>query len=139
MTLIRILLLVSALLSQAVAAQDRETLLLVGHANVPRLDLATVQRLYTGRAVEAGGIALVVVNQFPASHQRRRFMAEVMQQADDKYIGYWTVRMHIGKGAPPRELTSADEVIDFVLGTPGGVGYISTADLRPGLNVVLRP
>lgn len=139
MTLVRIFLLTAALLSQPTAAQHRDTLLLVGHANVPRLDVSTVQRLYTGRAVEVAGIAVIVVNQFPASHQRRRFMAAVMQLPDDKYIAYWTVRKHIGEGTPPRELTSADEVIDFVLSTPGGVGYISGADVRPGLNIVLRP
>ena len=34
--------------------------------------------------------------------------------------------------------TSA-EVIDYVQNTPGAVGYIDAADLKPGLKVVLRP
>jgi hypothetical protein len=54
-------------------------------------------------------------------------------------VAYWTVRKHIGKGTPPRELKTAAEVMDFVQATPGALGYVSAAELRPGLNVVLRP
>jgi len=120
-------------------AQDRDAVVLIGNANVPRIDLATAQRLYTGRAVEVGGVAVQVVNAAPGTRQRERFMAGVMATEDDKYVAYWTVRKHIGKGTPPREFKTAAEVIDFVQGTPGGVGYVSTGDLRPGLNIVLRP
>jgi ABC-type phosphate transport system substrate-binding protein len=82
---------------------------------------------------------VVVVNAAPGSRLRERFMASVMDQDDDRYVAYWTVRKHVGKGTPPRELKSAAEVIDFVQATPGGLGYVSFGDLRPGLNVVLRP
>lgn len=120
-------------------AQDREAPVLIGHAALPRIDLVTAQRLYTGRAVEVGGINVVVVNAAPGSKLRERFMAGVMNQEDDRYVAYWTVRKHIGKGTPPRELKSAAEVIDFVQTTPGGIGYVAVGDLRPGLNVLLRP
>jgi ABC-type phosphate transport system substrate-binding protein len=120
-------------------AQDRDALVLIGHPSVPRFDTATAQRLYTGRAVEVGGVAVSVVNAPVNSRLRERFMATVMNQDDDRYVAYWTVRKHVGKGTPPRELPSAAAVIDYVQATPGGVGYVSAADLRPGLNIVLRP
>ena len=119
--------------------QDKDAPVLVGHATVPRLDATTVQRLYTGRAVEVGGVPVVVVN-LPSGHPLRdRFMAAVMNQDDDKYIAYWTVRKYVGKGTPPRELKSTAEVIGFVQATPGAVGYVAASDLKPGLNVVVRP
>jgi ABC-type phosphate transport system substrate-binding protein len=120
-------------------ADERDALVLVGHPTVPHIDLATAQRLYTGRSVEVGGVTIVVVNAAPGSKLRERFMATVMNQEDDKYVAYWTVRKHVGKGTPPRELKSAAEVIDFVQATPGGLGYVAAGDLRPGLNIVLRP
>jgi hypothetical protein len=66
-------------------------------------------------------------------------MAGVMQMEDDRYVAYWTVRKHVGKGTPPRELKTAAEVIEFVQATPGGLGYVLASELKPGLNVVLRP
>jgi hypothetical protein len=121
------------------ASADRDALVLIGHASLPRIDLATAQRLYSGRAVEVAGVAVVPVNAAPSSKARERFMAGVMSQEDDKYVAYWTVRKHIGKGTPPRELKTAAEVIDFVQNTPGALGYVVAGDLKPGMNVVLRP
>ena len=121
------------------SAQERDALVLIGNANVPRLDAPTVQRLYTGRTVEVGGTPVVVVNAAPGSRARERFLALVMQQDEEKYVGYWTVRKHIGKGTPPRELKSAADIIEFVQSTPGAVGYVLNADLKTGLNVVFKP
>jgi ABC-type phosphate transport system substrate-binding protein len=129
----------STMMALMVHAQDREALVLIGNTTVPRLAIAAAQRLYTGRAVELGGVAILVANASPGSKLRERFMAQVMAQDDDKYVAYWTVRKHIGKGTPPREFKTAAETIDFVQNTPGGVGYVSAADLKPGMNVVLRP
>jgi len=123
----------------AQGADNTDAVVLIGHSTVPRIDLATAQRLYLGRTVEIGGMPVTVVNLAPSNRLRERFMSTVMNQDDDKYIAYWTVRKHIGKGTPPRELRTAGEVIEYVQSTPGAVGYIAAADLRPAMNVVLRP
>jgi ABC-type phosphate transport system substrate-binding protein len=130
-----------ALLGAPVQAQpqDRDAVVLVAHPGVPRIDIATAQRLYTGRAVEVGNVPIVVINAAPGSRLRERFMATVMAQDDEKYVAYWTVRKHVGKGTPPRELKSAAEIVDFVQATPGAVGYVTASDIKPGSNVVLRP
>ncbi len=120
-------------------AQDNPTVVLIGHPSVPRLNAAAAQRLYTGRAVEAGGVPIVVVNAPSGTTLRERFLATVMEEDDARYTAYWTVRRHVGKGTPPREMSTAAEIIGFVQNTPGGVGYVFAGDLRPGLNIVFRP
>lgn len=114
-------------------------LVVIAHTGVPRLDAATLQRLYTGRAVEVAGAAATPVNAPPGSQARQRFLALVLQQDDDQYRAYWTVRRHVGKGAPPLEIPSPSDVIGFVQATPGAIGYLDAGELRPGLNVVWRP
>lgn len=126
-------------LAPAHAADDPQGFVVIAHTSVGRVDAATLQRLYTGRAIEAGGVPVTVVNAAPGSAARERFLTQVVKLDNDRYVAYWTVRRHVGKGVPPHDLRSAAEVIDFVLNTPGGLGYISTAELRPGLNVVFRP
>jgi ABC-type phosphate transport system substrate-binding protein len=119
------------------AAQD-VAVVMIGHASVPRLDAATAQRLYTGRAVEASGVGITPVNLAAGHPLRERFMAQVLAQDNDKYVAYWTVRKHIGKGTPPREFKTTAEVIEFVQSTPGAIGYVDAGELKPAMNVVLR-
>ena len=140
MKLVRAFLLcVSLLGSLPGQAQDRDALVVIGHPTLPKIDQLTVQRLYTGRSVEVAGVPVTVVNAGAGSKLRERFMADVMNQDDSRYVAYWTVRKHVGKGTPPRELKSAGEVIEFVQNTPGAMGYIAASDVRPGLNVVMKP
>lgn len=111
----------------------------IAHPSVPRIDAATVARLYTGRTIELGGQPVTVVNAVSGSALRQRFLAVYLQQDEDKYRAYWTVRRHVGKGVPPRDLATAAETIEWVQSTPGAIGYIDAADLRPGLHVIARP
>ncbi len=140
MKLVRTLIVLLPLLACAAGStQERDAPVLIGNASVPRIDLATAQRLYTGRAVEVGGSPVTVVNAAPGSKLRERFMSDVMKQEDNKYVAYWTVRKHVGKGTPPRELKSVEEIIEFVQSTPGAMGYIAASDVRPGMNIVMKP
>jgi ABC-type phosphate transport system substrate-binding protein len=123
-----------------VAAQAAETgLAVIAHPGVPKVDAATLQRLYTGRAIEVGGAAVTVVNLTSGNPVRERFLSQVLNLDNERYIAYWTVRRHVGKGVPPREMRSAAEVINYVQTTPGALGYVDSADLKPGLNVVFKP
>jgi hypothetical protein len=137
--LLRILTALLALAAVPSQGADSVAFVVIAHSNVARVDAPTLQRLYTGRAIEVGGLPVTVVNASVGMPLRERFLADVVGLDSDRYIAYWTVRRHVGKGVPPRDLKSAAEIIDFVQATPGGLGYIATGDLRPGLNVVFRP
>jgi ABC-type phosphate transport system substrate-binding protein len=122
----------------AVQANDAG-LVLIAHPGVPKVDATTLQRLYTGRAIEVAGTPVTVVNAAAGSPVRDRFLAAVLNMDNERYTAYWTVRRHVGKGVPPRDMRSAAEVIEFVQSTPGAIGYVPTADAKPGLNVVFKP
>lgn len=123
----------------AAQAADDVAFVVIAHAGVARVDAATLQRLYTGRAIEADGTPVTVVNLAPGVQPRERFLGQVVRLDNDRYVAYWTVRRHVGKGVPPREFRSAAELIDYVQNTPGAIGYVAGVDLKPGLNVVYRP
>ncbi|MBK9136464.1 MAG: hypothetical protein IPM15_19485 [Betaproteobacteria bacterium] len=111
----------------------------IGHPNVPRVDAATLQRLYTGRAIEVAGQPVTVVGIVAGHPLRERFLMQVVGLDDERYVAYWTVRRHVGRGAPPREFRTSADVAAHVLATPGALGYVAAADVTPGMNVVLRP
>lgn len=124
------------LLAQGTALADG--ILVIAHAGVPKTDLATLQRIYTGRVIEINGISVFPLNALPGHPNRNRFLRDFLHQDEEKYTGYWTVRRYIGKGTPPQEVASPAEMIATVQSTPGAVGYIHDSDWKPGLNVLFR-
>lgn len=113
-------------------------IVVIGNSNVPKMDALTVQKIYTGKFISVAGVSVSPVAMKSGSSVRTRFLHEFLDQDDEKYDAYWTVRRYIGKGTPPVEMTSALDVISYVQATPGGIGYIDALELKPGLNVVAR-
>jgi hypothetical protein len=113
-------------------------IVLIGNGNVPRMDGVTVQKIYTGKVISVSGINVTPVGIKPGATVRNNFLREFLNQDEEKYTAYWTVRRYIGKGAPPTEFDSDADLIRYVQSTPGAVGYIDEADLKPGMNVIAR-
>ena len=116
----------------------RAGVVVIGHASLSRLDEDTVQKVFTGKIIEIGGVSVVAVNAVSGSTVRARFLQSYLNKDEEKYTGYWTVRRYIGKGVPPKELADSAQVISFVQSTPGAIGYVEESDLKPGINVLLR-
>mgnify|MGYP000882986804 CR=1 FL=1 len=129
--------LAAAALGAVLPVRANETLVVIAHASV-RGDADALKRLYTGRAIELDGQPATPLHLATGSTVRRRFLAAVVQQTEEDYQAYWTVRRYVGKGAPPREFATAAELIEHVRTTPGAVGYIDPADLKPGLHVIWK-
>ncbi len=110
----------------------------IGHPALERLDVATVQRIFTGRVIEVAGVTVNPVNVSQGDPVRSRFLATFLNQDEEKYLAYWTVRRYIGKGVPPREFATASEVIRFVQSTPGAIGYVDESSVPAGANVLVR-
>ena len=115
-----------------------EEVLVIGHPALARTDKATLQRLYTGRAVSIGQQAVAPINLPPGHPVRDDFLQLCLEQNEEQYTGYWLVRRYVGKGAPPMELGGVDEVIRYVQTTPGAIGYVPVSKLPRGANVIFR-
>ncbi|NVZ08582.1 hypothetical protein HW932_04835 [Allochromatium humboldtianum] len=113
--------------------------IVIGHAELKTLDRVSLQRIYTGKMVELNGLRVTPVDLRAGSALRRRFLELYLDQDEDGYIGYWTVRRYVGKGTPPREFDDAEAVIQYVIQTRGAIGYVDETDLKSGLNVLSTP
>jgi ABC-type phosphate transport system substrate-binding protein len=120
------------------AQASEATVAVIGHPGLKGIDSEGLRRIYNGRTVELDGLALRPVNLPTGQELRERFLAMVMQQSDADYLAYWTVRRYVGKGTPPPELPHTAAVIAHVLRTPGAIGYVSPAELRVGINLLLQ-
>jgi hypothetical protein len=62
---------------------------------------------------------------------RRKFSEEVLGRSVSAVRSYWLQIIFGGRGVPPPEVKSDEEVIRFVLHEPGAIGYVSSrADVR---------
>jgi ABC-type phosphate transport system substrate-binding protein len=129
---------VAALTMLTLPARADDGVVVIAHAPLRGLDAEQIKRIYTGRVVELDGQTLHPVQLSGGHALRRRFHASVLQQSEDDYIAYWTVRRYIGKGAPPPELASGADVLAYVQRTPGAIGYLDVSELKPGAVVVYR-
>jgi ABC-type phosphate transport system substrate-binding protein len=127
-----------ALAIMAGEARAAGGVVVIGDARLARLDPSTVEKIYLGRVIEVDGVHITAVNANSGSTVRNRFLQTFVKRDDDSYTGYWNVRRYSGLGAPPRELSSSAEIINFVKSTPGAIGYIDEADVPPGVSVLLK-
>jgi hypothetical protein len=132
---ILLFLLIACLPAPALA---QEVLAFIAYGAIPKTELSSLQRLYTGRVVSIGEQAATPIN-YPVGHPlREKFLATIMGQSEEQYTGYWLVRRYVGKGAPPLVLPDVDAVVAYVLTTPGAVGYIPLSKVPPGGNVIFK-
>jgi hypothetical protein len=70
---------------------------------------------------------------------RRQFSEQVLGRSVSAVRSYWLQIIFSGRGVPPPELSSDDEVVRYVLREPGAMGYVSSrADLHGARAVVVR-
>ncbi|WP_265946001.1 hypothetical protein [Dechloromonas sp. A34] len=125
------------LLVESSGAAD-DAIVVIAFPGLPKADLPTVQRLYTGRIVSINQQSAIPVNLPPGHPVRKQFLETVLGQDEGHYTGYWLVRRYVGKGAPPLEVSDIDELIRVVQSTPGAVGYVPVSRLPRGANVIWR-
>jgi len=83
------------------------------------------------------GLPVVPVDQATNSETRMVFSKEVHGRDVNAVKSFWQRQIFSGKGVPPPEKASDDEVLAFVRANPGAVGYVSfNADIGSGVKVL---
>jgi hypothetical protein len=96
-----------------------------------RVSASDVREIFLGEKQIAGSVKLVPVDNAAAQDQ---FLSKIMKMEPAKYTASWTKKsFRDGVSAPPVKGSDA-ETIEFVKGTAGAVGYVSTSPA--GVNVV---
>lgn len=103
---------------------DSNDVIIITHKDVPEIDANDLKNVYLGKLYVVKNINLLPVNSQSGSLLKKEFLQKFINQDEDAYIGYWTVRRYIGKGVPPIEINSQQEIISFVENHAGAIGYI---------------
>lgn len=89
------------------------------------LDRKTVADIFLKRtAFWPNGDLIRPVDLTPDSKGRREFSARILGRSVPSVRNYWQQRIFTGRGVPPPELDSDDQVIEYVARNPDAIGYV---------------
>lgn len=141
--MLRELVLAAAILLPAPDGQPAETVrpfhVIVNAANpVSQLGRAELSAIFMKRTKSwPDGSEIMAVDQ-PARSALRESFSRSIHEKSGAFVGrYWQRLIFAGRGIPPPEMSSDEEVIAFVAKHRGAVGYVSRAvTLDRGVKVI---
>ncbi|MBZ9610145.1 phosphate ABC transporter substrate-binding protein [Rheinheimera maricola] len=95
-------------------------------------------RLYTGKlSAFPDGNSAVPVNLADSVALRADFDQKALGRSSSQIKAYWSKLVFTGKGTPPKEVASDNEVLTLVANNPNLIGYVSAAAVSDKVKVLL--
>lgn len=102
------------------------------------LDKNQVRDIFLGRIVSFPDSSIPVLIDLPESSSlREAFYMRVANMSAAQAKAHWAKLYFTGRGVPPQEVTSSDEVKKVVNATPDAIGYIDGKSLDNSVKVLL--
>jgi ABC-type phosphate transport system substrate-binding protein len=121
--------------SSAVAEREQYRVIVNPHNEIVAIDREFLRDAYLKKQTEwppgrpGGAIRPVSLSRKFAAHDQ--FARGVIQKTPAQLKTYWNQQIFSGKGIPPPEVDTTDDVIAYVLANPGAIGYLP-AHVPPG-------
>jgi hypothetical protein len=123
------------------AAPDRAPesgVAIIAHRDVTAasISIEDLRNLYGLVTTDVGDRRAVVYEFRLDSPVRQRFYLAIGRNPE-KMRGLWMRARLTGRATPPTPVSSEDDMLASVETTPGGIGYVSSSKVRPGVKVLL--
>lgn len=126
--------LLASVLSQSVSA---EIAVIVHPDNAAEISKSDVSKIFLGKAKKfPGGETAMPVTQ--EAGVKDEFNDKVLSKSSAQVKAFWSKLVFTGKGTPPKELASDDEVKNMVSKNPNLIGYIDVSAVDDSVKVVLK-
>jgi len=122
------LLVIASLVAPRARADSAGAYRLIVHpANPTReVDRSFVAQAFLKKVIHwPSGVPIQPIDLDQRSPVRRRWSDEVLDRSIEAVKSYWQQMIFSGRGLPPPEVTTDEQVIDFVLHRAGAIGYVS--------------
>jgi ABC-type phosphate transport system substrate-binding protein len=127
-------LLLSALPCVQVAA---EVVIVVHPENAATFNAKSVERIFLDKENKfSTGVETIPVNLQPGEKLRKEFDEKILGRSTSQISAYWSKLVFTGKGIPPKEVKSDQDVIALIKQNQSVIGYIDAASVTPDVRVV---
>ena len=134
-TLIRSLIMAIAVVLPSMAMA--EIAVIVHPSNGAALDKDAIQRIFLGktRAFPGGGEA-VPISFKEGSPEEEEFTKNVLAKTPKQLKAYWAKMVFTGKGTPPRQTDSLQEMLNLISANPNLIGFAPAGSVTGAVKVV---
>ena len=99
---------------------------IVHSSNGAALDQGSISKIYLGKSSKfPGGGKVVPIALKADSAATGEFNSKVLGRDAAQLKAYWSKLVFTGKGVPPKEMGSDQEVIDLIASNPNMIGFVS--------------
>jgi ABC-type phosphate transport system substrate-binding protein len=114
-----------------------EVVVVVHPSNTAALNAEEISKIYLGRSKSfPDGKAAIPLAQADGSGATTTFNEKVLNKTGSQIKAYWSKLVFTGKGTPPKELGTDQEVIELVSQNPSVIGYIDKSAVTSAVKVV---
>ena len=117
----------------------RDTLYIIANAKNPTHSLSKqdIQNIFLGKIQSfPNGEPAKPVNLSKGSASREAFMKEILKKNERSWRSHWARLLFTGKGKPPKEYKSTQDIIDLVEKKQQAIGYI-IGDIEKNTNITV--
>jgi len=111
--------------------------IIVHPTNTSVLDKNVIERIYMGKTNNfEDGKPAQPVNSSKGNSSRENFNKLVIGRTDAQVNAYWSKLLFTGKGTPPKEVGSDQDVIAAVSANESAIGYVDASAVTANVKVV---
>lgn len=114
-----------------------DVVVVVHPTNSVTMNSAEIAKLYLGRSKSfSNGSPAIPLAQTESAAATPIFNEKILNKTGSQMKAYWSKLVFTGKGTPPQELTTDEEVIALVSQNPSMIGYIEKKSVTTEVKVV---
>jgi len=131
-----ILLFITTLISLPASA---EVAVIVNASNDSTISIDDIKRIYLGKSrTFTNGSPVIAINLGKADQTRQSFESHVLKKSASQVKAYWSKLVFTGKGTPPKEVSSVEEMVKLVKENPAVIGYIDSKFVTSEVKVITK-
>jgi ABC-type phosphate transport system substrate-binding protein len=127
----------AALLALLLAVPAVADQIVIANASVPvdTVEATNLERVFLGKSTRVDGQRVgIVVLSGGATHAG--FLTSYLGKNPQQFLSHWRKLCFTGKGTMPSTCRTEEELVAYVTGTPGTIGYIDPATPHAGVKVL---
>lgn len=119
-------------------AATADVAVIIHPSNSATLSQDDISKIFTGRAKSfTDGKTAEPLNLIESIPTKSDFDQKALGRSSSQMKAYWSKLVFTGKGTPPKEMASEQEVLDAVAKNPAAIGYVSSAAVNTNVKVAL--
>ena len=114
-----------------------EVAIVVHPSNESKFDKSIIKKIFLGKSKSfSNGRTAILISAGSKEPITDEFNKNVIGKSSNQVNAYWSKMIFTGKGTPPQEMGSIDEIISAVAKNPDAIGYIDASKVSDSVKVV---